>query len=320
MNWKIIGLFIFVSSIIIITSCIVWNNRASDKLVSNFLSVTLLGVLGLLITSLISLKEEKKSNRFPGVMFLEVNPMSIANYGYRHIINKGKSSPMIETNNAIKALQRENEDYTNWDCISSNDWKPVDDLFLRYIFDLFTTRYQMYWYIKSMEIKSPSGYSRISQAIDINLPSKRFKWEELCEIFPDNKFFSIGFSPSLNNKKSGSSYVTVPPNTSLKKNIISNGFELIFDNEFINLMIKIEHHFPNRKMNSQIVKAYKMTEETKNNFCFQPFFIDYEITKKKFRSGHPDMPKYEYWANDIVDFLESNVSVNQFWKEIELNN
>lgn len=320
MNWKIIGLLIFVP-LSIITLYIVWNNRASDKLLSNFLSVVFLGLSGLLMTSLISLKEEKIKNRFPGVMFLETNPISIANHNHKYMIKRGRLRPMILTNGAIEMLQRENENYINLDSIpQENYWKTIDDLFLRYIFDIFVSRYQMDWYRESIEIKSPSGYTGKDSSKDYGLPSKKITWEELCKIFPDNKFFSIGYSPSLNKKYSTSSMVTVPPNISLKKNIITNGFEFIFDNEFINLTIKIEHFLPDTKMNNRIVKAYKLNEETKNNFSFQPFIIDSEITKKKFRSGHPDMPKYEYWANDLVVFLEKNISVDEFWKEIELNN
>jgi hypothetical protein len=72
-------------------------------------------------------------------------------------------------------------------------------------------------------------------------------------------------------------------------------------------------------MSEDIQKAYKMTDRNKDNFLFQPFIVECKITKKRFRSGHPDMPKYEYWAKDLVSLLKENISVDEFWRVVELN-
>lgn len=318
MNWKIIGLLIFIP-LIVVTSILVWNNRASDKLVSNFLSVIFLGLAGLLITSLVSLKEEKKRERFSALMFLERNPLSLANYKYP--INKGRITPIIVTNNAIQTIQKENKTYINLDSIlKENYWKVVDNLFQRYIFDLLITRYPTHWYSESMEIETPTRYSGTSRVIDNNIPSKQLQWEELRKIFPDNEFIKIGFyaDSTVNNYNNRTIYL--PPNTTLKSDTTLRGFNLVFDNSYVSLTLKVENRIPDNNMNEEIERAYRMDASNKDNFSFQPFIIDYEIVKKKFRIGHPDMPKYEYWVNDLIRFLEGNISTDEFWRVVKLNN
>ena len=317
MNWKIIGLLIFVP-LIIVTSILVWNNRASDRLVSSFISVIFLGLSGLLITALVSLKEEKKKKRFPAVMFLERNPFSIASYKYR--INKGRMTPIIMTNNAIKNLQNKKEKYVSLDSVpKDNYWKVMDDLFQRYIFDFLDTRYRTHWYNESIEIKGPSRLSNSARSIDSDIKFKRIKWSELNSIFTGNDFFEIGYYINKDGSKM-SSEISVPLGTTIEKKDILNGFEIIFDNKFVTLSIACEHRFPDKNMNKEVQTAYRMNEINKENFTFQPYIIDFELNKKKFRSGHPDMPKYEYWADDIISFLERNISVDEFWRVVELNN
>jgi len=320
MNWKIFGLIAF-TILIIMTSVIVWNNRASDRLVSNFMSVVFLGLTGLLITSLTSLKKETERERFAAVMFLSKKPLYLVNY--KHRLKHDRILPIIMTNPVIEQLVRNNKKFANTDHFASeNYWKLSDDLFARYLFDLLATRYLVHWYNESIEIKGPNVIMGTGGSIDADEEKIIMKWSELKKVFPKNDFFEVGNIYNSTEKKDGfQSQIALPPKTTLKRNAIANGFEIIFDNDFIELSIKCKHQLqPGSAINMNIANAFKLEESEYENFIFQPYVIDYRITKKKFRTGHPDMGKYYYWSTDLIQFLKRNISVDEFWRVVELNN
>jgi hypothetical protein len=319
MNWKLIGLLIFIT-LIIITSIIVWNNRASDKLVSNFVSVIFLGLTSLLITSIISLKEEIKRNKFAAVMLLQNEPLTIVEYN-SELNTEGVPPFLLMTSNAVQILQKNDTSYTSIISMSEKEYvKLINDLFQRYIVDLLVTRYKTHWYIESVEIKTPNIFMDTSRIIDENLPVSKLDWNTITQIFHENPFIEIGYFTDIKTGKKYTADIMIPNGIKLAKQSTSRGFNLIFENKFIALEIKCEHFTSDNYSNEKINKAFNLSESDKNKFRFQPYIIDYKLTKKKFRSGHPDMDKYDYWAEDLISFLRKNISVSEFWRIIELNN
>ncbi len=98
MIWKILIGF-FIVAMICITAYIVWNNRSSEKILTNFTTVLILGIMGLLATSLITLKEEKITDTYSSCLFVQKEPFVLMNYGI--IMKSSRIQPIIFANNAI---------------------------------------------------------------------------------------------------------------------------------------------------------------------------------------------------------------------------
>ncbi|WP_298321326.1 hypothetical protein [uncultured Aquimarina sp.] len=319
MNWKLIGVLAVIVLLLVITSIIVWNNRTSDKLVSSFISVLILGSIGLLITSLVSLKKEVYADKFPAVLFIELEPLSLPLH--KKILKKEGSNPGVATNSAINRILKDSilrEPLINQ---RSKDYdKFIEDLFIRYVFDLLTTKYMGHWYLESTEFKMPNSLMTTSIPADSTLQSTSISWKKISKMLPTNQFTQIGWAIDAKTEKLISVDINFPPKTKIEVNAILNGFIIELENDFVKLDLEITRVPPiGVHINDEIANAFSIPENRKTNFRFQPFLFKHTLTKKKFKIGHPEMSKYEYWANDVILLLKRNLSVEEFWRVVKLN-
>jgi len=221
MNWKLFSFFIFIG-LLLVTGFIVWNNRSSDKLVSNFISVLFLGTIGLLITSIVSLKEEITSKLFGAVLFLEKTPISLPIYKYR--LKSERTLPLVMTNQAIERIQSDStKNSTLQRLISNNYSKFTEDLFIRYFFDLLVTRYRAHWYYETLEVKAPTVFISSSNPKEFTVEVKYINCDSLSILFPDNLFMKEGYAIDNGTKQLDNSGIMVPPNIIITSNPIING-------------------------------------------------------------------------------------------------
>lgn len=318
MNWKLVLGILVIVALLGIASIIVYNNRANEKLVSNFSSLLFLGTLGLFITAFVSLKSEVSKTKFGAVLFLEKEPLSLPVYKYQ--INLEGKSIHISTNEALKRIESDSllksklSEFIN---TPNSNW--YEELFLRYVFDLLISRYESHWYYESLQLKLPSAFTSQDTPVDNSKEKTIIKWSEIQEVFSDNFFIQQPHS-YLSNGDEIKVTLTVPKDIKMSRNIISNGQEIIFENRFTELKISISRMLSvGDSVNEEISKAFNISQEKKENFKFYPFKIKTSFTKKKFRSGHPNMSEYDYWANDLINHLQGNISIDEFWRIIALN-
>jgi hypothetical protein len=309
-----ISLMVIAIGLISVSFYILWINRSSESILTNFVTVFILGAIGLLTTSVISLKDETKKDEYAACMFIRGNPFWLMNYGVK--LQSNRTHPIIMTNNCIEAVSK--KDSTFFSTIKG--WKSWNDLLIRYIFDLLQYRYRGSWYIKSVEFKLPNGLSGNSWPVE-HLKQKVLTNETLKDVFKDNIFINVGYyNDKEDTTKNQSFNIKFPPNTDLKYTFDSlQESKVIMENNFVSIEIKFRPTLGLGSLNKEICSAYEINQADSTNYNFLPFLIETKTTFKKFRTGHPDMEKYKYWANDLTTYIKTNISIDEFWSEVELN-
>lgn len=319
MIWKVVILLIVIG-LLFGAFYIVYQNRSSENLVSNFFVVIVLGSLSVFATSLLSLKNETVVDNYSACMLLQKNPLFLMNYGVRIKINR--TVPFVFTNNSIQhATQNGFDSKTIFIGKNSENRKIIHALFSRYIFDLLASKFPGHWYIRSFSYKTPNGIGQTSLPIE-NLKSKILNDSELMKIFPDNIFLKAGFYNDVKDSSKKHPYrINIPPDTkiSFTHDATYSISELKFENDFSIINFKYRSAFGEGEPNEKICHAYGIDKADTSNYEFLPFLIETKIVFKKYRSGNPDMEKYKYWANDLLNSLKNNISIDEFWNQVEMN-
>jgi hypothetical protein len=294
-------------------------NRSSDKLVSNYFSILLIGFIGLLINSLFTLNDKVEQRDFVGYLFIKEKPLSI------WLLNaplKRNSPSMLYTNEAIKLAYSENKELFNDSTILSQ--KTYLDLFERTIIELMINKNRTNWYVKEFKYKVPSNTNVMSSyPRDRGVKSHDLDWEVFKSTFNENNFIKYGF---LKNESSQGilGNLNVPENTSIKCKKEGVGIikrKIILENEFYKYEVEfwLSGTHGINDSNLDILKVYNIEFKELLKFKFLVFNVETKITLKKLRSGHPEMEKYKYWLNDLDTFIFSSINVEEFWNIIELN-
>lgn len=336
MIWKFIAIILIfiLFSVILFIGYIVWNNRASEKILTNVTSAFILGTIGLLATSLISLKEEKNVDTYSSCILVQKQPLFLMHSCCMDLKSE-KILPVVFTNNAINNLLK--KDSLHFEKIFENENNKklfFEKLFIRYIIDLLDAKYHTGWFMRTYEHKVPGGFQSSSFGIEL-LDNLVYDEDKLNHIFEENEIIKIGKNHDFKNPENSLKYsLFLPPETkltykfentliySIQLNNSSVNFSNIFiniNNSFVEIEIKIKYTTALDGIDKEIANAFKIKGEYLNNYTFTPFLIETTTKFKKMKIGHPDMEKYKYWANDLLSYLKYNISVDEFWKLVKMN-
>lgn len=314
----IIGIIILI--VISLTTYIVWTNRSSEKILTNFTTALVVGVIGLLATSIVSLKEEKLVDTYPACIFIQKTPLFLMNYAYN--FNNQRITPIITTNNSIQYLLITDANYCNsiFPLDSPEKWKNIQDLFVRYVVDLLQSRFATTWYLRSYEFRAPGGFVGSTWPLE-NMSKEYFNTNKFESSFRDNKFIKTGQFKDIQNKDNDIEYmIYFPEKTKINYHTdsLSNGI-IEIDNPFVNLRIKFRCTVFGQSVDSKILKAFQIQTSNLDNYMFIPFLIESNTKFKKYKYGAPMMEKYKYWVNDLLSYIKLNISINEFWNQIDNN-
>lgn len=316
MSYRILFIIAIIISLAF-ASYIVYQNRASDKLVSSYLSILLIGFLGLLINSIFTLKDKTVLNNYAAQLFIQMKPLRMRLLDNR--LKHNETYPILFTNHGINAAKDSNPRFEEelFPINTDEKWDKIAGLQIRHIFELINVRYMTSWYVKELKFRTPNVNTSTLLPIG-SVKSKKIKWRDLKSIFKENPFIANGFSNQIEaDVDFGMSF---PPGTKIKYKSNRTQYFVEFDNEFCSYTISFSPH-PNvgRDVDTKMQKAFKIDSAQVANFSFIPLIVETKSLFKQFRSGHPDMPKYEHWLNDLDSHIQKYISVENFWKTVELN-
>lgn len=316
MSYKIAFIIAIVIALVI-ASYIVYQNRASDKLVSSYLSILLIGFLGLLINSIFTLKDKTEVNSYAAQLFIQMKPLRMGLLDVR--LKHNETYPILFTDHGINAAKDANPKLEEELFPINNDekWNKIAALQIRHIFELINVRYKTSWYVKELKFRTPNIYTSTLGSID-SVKSKKIKWIDLKSVFKNNPFIINGFSNEIEDDTDYG--IAFPPNTTIEYKSNRQQYFVKFDNEFCTYNLSFRPH-PNGGSNvdAKMQTAFRIDSSQISNFRFIPLIVESESLFKQFRTGHPDMPKYEHWLNDLDTYIQKYISIENFWKTVELN-
>lgn len=278
---------------------VVWMNRASEKMISAVIPISTAALLGVFMAIFVFGGEAPQTVEFPA-MFI-----------FRNSDNLPVMLPFRPRNNQlhlIPQLQKSNPDMLKDD---THGMILYHHFLQRAIIETLALRYSSSWQTKILRFDTSTGNQLTAgPAEDPQGSSTKIPLDEIERKFAGNRFAQIHtiFDRGL----------VLPPNTKLEihsphmDQTLGEISSITFDNPFIRLTIQTRGDFW-----GFLFGGYRQMIGQQNDSNTDLRQANYVISVKKefkrLRTGHPDMPKYKAWAQQITEELQQEFDEQRIW-------
>lgn len=306
LKWAVIVFIVLTGAV---AAWLGWQNRDSEKVILTALPAVALGTIGVLLTILFGLKEEIRETEFPAVFTYErasLIPLGLArDIGYLPSSETWASMHLQEITTAHP------------DAITKDKNSPGMDMYgdiaLRLVFDRLFLTFGKTWDVKIDKRDLPflgggsGGYDEASK-------SDLIPWSKLSGFFPES--YALQAPPILFEE---TSELGIPVGTKLSgevKRNSSGGFaqaHICMVNDFVDLEIKIKLRGGAAGIGIYSLVAHLPQHESSNVWTAS-YLISMKAKLKAYRSGHPDMPKYQAWVDNVFETVKEQLDSRMEWE------
>lgn len=280
-----------------ITLFIVYENRESQKLVSNFISALLIGSLGLLISTIFSLKKEQIEDTFITFILFDKDNSSVIDLDWK--------LPLGERPN----LEGKHYYQNTWSEVKkNNELSHKHSLFLteRRVLEAMHYINTPKWYSKKIKYDNIflKGHSRVSTYTETKLKDCIPNRNTCLKLFHDNPFFIKDSSDIFN--------FSLPPNTSIKRDINSNVLTISLCNKFYKTSIVVEQLQTEQNIGKEFEKLVSHDFNDETLYLVTSFQVKIITTFSEMRMGNPKMKYYKEWSNRLSDYLKYRLGSERY--------
>ena len=275
---------------------IAWMNRNSEKIISAVIPISVAALAGVYMAVFVFGGEPPKVSEFPTMFFFEAPDNLPISLPFRPILRSLFRVPVL--------LQ------TKPDALQGDKAVTVYHHLLQIaIIDNLIFRYRTSWRVKVTKFETSQGTQLSAQPVDGGA-GRIVSTQELETALAGNYFASQ--HDAITNQ------IAVPPDTAMKimPPHLDDNFEqstISFENPFVRLTIQI--HFSSWGV---LFGEYRLMlgqpSDTNTPLREITFIVSTRTEFKRLRSGHPDMPKYKEWAQQIVDELQNELDEQTIWQ------
>jgi len=292
MNTIVIILFtVYLAGLIIISTYLAVNNRASEKLWAQLLPALIVGLTAACLTIWFNLKSEQIEKLFTVTLITNkksLSPLELHDQRYSMFYG-GKPFGL---RNFIKPKEKENISDFHLELL----YLEVAEI----IFNTFN------------EFKDKLGqdvYSTDPYHKNLNLPRKALTWPEYINILKSTNRNSELFDEI--NPESYSSYnITIPKGTEITVEQNEYSRTIVFFNRFCEFKIIISQSRGFLGLGEwQWILNY--SKEINEKYWSSILVVELKAKFEKLRHGHPDMPYYKEWVNGIIEHIQGELDSNK---------
>jgi hypothetical protein len=293
--------------VVVIAAWLVFLNRDSEKVMQTFLSALAIGTVGVLITILFSLKEEMRELEFPTLFTYE--RASLMPWRPGHITFLYPPSEMYASIH-LQALAKLHPEVF----MKGKDNQGTDlygDVALRLVFDSLVQVFSMNWDQKITSINLPVVNRKTFGPNQPGVKSDVKSWDEIAALFPK--------SYALRAPVFGVGKFAVPPGTEIsgKEERFQDGglhkTSILLVNKFVDVEIVIAFIGGEGTIGMYSLVT-NLSEEETLKFWTSSYLISMKAKFNAYRSGHPDMPKYKNWVNNIFETVRDQLDSQRSWE------
>jgi hypothetical protein len=183
-----------------------------------------------------------------------------------------------------------------------------DMIFIKLI-SCFFWIYNNQWNIRINSVRRGKSFETIVSPIDKSNPAySKLTWEDFVEEIQDDENFRKLLS--IFSKQTSSKEMTVPPKTKVKFITSKHSKILVLTNSFAKVSIAIDYHGGSSGLGDyRWLLGYdnKKSEE----FWSEHFEVHCKAEFEKFKSGHPDMPRYQQWVKTMFTEIQYQLDDEQ---------
>ena len=285
-----------------VTAYLAFQNRNSEALRSKVMPAIAIAVVGALFTIWFSLKSENIELKFTSTLFfhkLDKRPLDdhldslhdgrlkLGGYQFTNELPKFIRDHLEKDSGLNKAKFNENSEEIK---------EFYHNMLLIKLIHHFYWMYSGRWDITVDSVRRGTGMLSSSQSVSEKPePNDSLKWKDLLSTKQQNSFYNLltDFSGVAIGKE-----MKVPPETKVNFIITEYKKKIILKNPFVEVSVTIDKHSGSTGLGDyQWLLGYdnKRNEE----FWSEHFKVSCRAEFEKFKSGHPEMPKYERWVKTM---------------------
>lgn len=278
---------------------VVWMNRASEKIISAVLPISAAALIGIFMAVFVFGGQSTTIVQFPA-MFIFKSPENISvAMPFR---------PVQPSLFLVPLLAKTNPDLMKDD---DNGATLYHHLLQKAMIDSLILRYSSSWKAKIIRFDTSTGsMTQFGAADDASGPSKKITKDELETLFAGNRFAKLNMSLG--------SELTLPPGTRVniepphRDQRLGQVSSIVFDNDFVRVIIET------RLSNWGVLfGGYRLllghANDTNTDLRQVTFDITIKHEYKRLRTGHPEMPQYKAWADQLTEEVQREFDEQRIW-------
>lgn len=305
------SLYILFCLLAIVGIYIAVQNRNSEALRSKVLPAFGIAVIGALLTIWFGLKGETIDFQFISTLFFNKLDKKPLDEHYQDQYKFGGDQFNINLQNFIgECLANEKE--LNQAVFRQNGERIKEfyhDMIFVKLISRFLWMYADRWNIRINSVRRGNSFESSVSPIDKSNPAySKLSWEDFVdEVKDDNNFHKLLSSVS---EQTSIKEMTVPPKTKMKLIALKHNKILVLSNPFVTVSIGVNRHSGSIGLGDyRWLLGYD--NKTSEKFWSEHFEVHCKAEFEKFKSGHPDMPKYEQWVKTMFAEIQYQLDDEQ---------
>jgi hypothetical protein len=284
---------------------VVWMNRESEKIVTAVVPISVAALIGVFLSVFLFGGEPPISVRFP-VVFLYRTP------DLAPLVPPDR--PLLVSLFEVPTLKAEHPELME---DGGNGTILYHHLLQKAILNTLEFLYACTWEIDLSDFNTGIGEQQVSQpSRDATEPSTKLTTAQIDALLKDNRFAGIHSRDGLGIAlPPGSSISIVAPRTTTTGAVEG---EILIKNEFVGLTIKSQYSMYMRSLGGyRTLMGYSWEQES--DFATVQYIVSIQAEFDRLRSGHPKMPKYKNWVNQIISQLRAKLDEEILWPDTRQN-
>ncbi len=295
---------LILTTLVIATLCafyVVWMNRASEKIITAVIPISIAALVGVFMAVFVFGGERAETIEFPTTLIYRTSDNLPVGMPFR---------PLSQTLFLVPQLKQSSPDMLKDD---ANGMILYHHFLQRSIIETLALRYGHSWETKIVRFETSAG-NRMTwgPSGDVGGSQKVIPWSEIEQDLHDNRFAHV--RTLFNNG------LVVPPDTTLAIQAphtdakIGEASSITLDNPFLRITIQTS-----LSDWGVLFGGYRLmlgeSNDTNTDLRQASFVITIKKEFKHLRTGHPDMPRYKAWAQQIAEELQADYDEQRIWSK-----
>jgi hypothetical protein len=293
---------LILATLVIATPCafyVVWMNRASEKIITAVIPISIAALVGVFMAVFVFGGERAETIEFPTTLIYRASDNLPVVMPFR---------PLSRTIFLVPQLKQSSPELLKDD---ASGMILYHHFLQRSIVESLALRYGHSWETKILRFETSTG-DMLTFGPSGNSPGlqKVIPWSEIEQDLGDNRFAHV--HTLFNNG------LVVPPDTTLEIQAprtdpkIGETSSITLDNPFLRVTIQT------RVSDCGVLfGGYRLMlgepNDTNTDLRQANFVITFKKEFKHLRTGHPDMPRYKAWAQQLAEELQAEYDEQRIW-------
>jgi hypothetical protein len=286
---------------VVATFYVVLMNRASEKIVSAVIPITVAAIVGIFIAVFIFGGEAPITTRFPVTFF------------YRAPDNLPLKMPLRRLQEFLFLVPQLNQQHPELMKDDTGGETLYHDFLQRAIVEILASRYQSDWEKEIVRFRTSTGEQMRVMPISSDR-RKEFRLVSSSEIHAalrDNRFADVQIAPPQFTVPPGTTFSMSPPIE--RQGLMPEGI-ISLANEYVRLTIQSQPS-TRGELHGEYQAMMGIGSNPDPTIMESTYIVTVTTTFSRFRTGHPNMKRYKKWASQVVAEIQNDLDEQILWQQ-----